>query len=198
MVFVFDLDDTLSETDLYSEKYISEFINKNNLPYKQIAKDVRFAERKFDWSTETALKWYKTFGDDMMLEFPLKKGAIEFLNFLHENGCKIIIATARATDWHTNPEEITIKWLKDNKIPYDTVYVGRRDKEKICEEVDADYFIDDDVSIVESVANYFLLSKRKKQAFLLTTNYNKNLSISNNVVRVKDFDELKNYLNKNV
>ena len=56
MVFVFDLDDTLSETDLYSEKYISEFINKNNLPYKQIAKDVRFAERKFDWSTETALK----------------------------------------------------------------------------------------------------------------------------------------------
>ena len=134
----------------------------------------------------------------MMLEFPLKKGAIEFLNFLHENGCKIVIATARATDWHTNPEEITIKWLKDNKIPYDTVYVGRRDKEKICEEVDADYFIDDDVSIVESVANYFLLSKRKKQAFLLTTNYNKNLSISNNVVRVKDFDELKNYFNKNV
>lgn len=198
MVFVFDLDDTLSETDLYSEKYISEFINKNNLPYKQIAKDVRFAERKFDWSTETALKWYKTFGDDMMLEFPLKKGAIEFLNFLHENGCKIVIATARATDWHTNPDEITIKWLKDNKIPYDTVYVGRRDKEKICEEVDADYFIDDDVSIVESVANYFLLSKRKKQAFLLTTNYNKNLSISNNVVRVKDFDELKNYFNKNV
>lgn len=198
MVFVFDLDDTLSETDLYSEKYISEFINKNNLPYKQIAKDVRFAERKFDWSTETALKWYKTFGDDMMLEFPLKKGAIEFLNFLHENGCKIVIATARATDWHTNLEEITIKWLKDNKIPYDTVYVGRRDKEKICEEVDADYFIDDDVSIVESVANYFLLSKRKKQAFLLTTNYNKNLSISNNVVRVKDFDELKNYFNKNV
>lgn len=198
MVFVFDLDDTLSETDLYSEKYISEFINKNNLPYKQIAKDVRFAERKFDWSTETALKWYKTFGDDMMLEFPLKKGAIEFINFLHENGCKIVIATARATDWHTNPEEITIKWLKDNKIPYDTVYVGRRDKEKICEEVDADYFIDDDVSIVESVANYFLLSKRKKQAFLLTTNYNKNLSISNNVVRVKDFDELKNYFNKNV
>lgn len=198
MVFVFDLDDTLSETDLYSEKYISEFINKNNLPYKQIAKDVRFAERKFDWSTETALKWYKTFGDDMMLEFPLKKGAIEFLNFLHENGCKIVIATARATDWHTNPEEITIKWLKDNKIPYDTVYVGRRDKEKICEEVDADYFIDDDVSIVESVANYFLLSKRKKQAFLLTTNYNKNLSISNNVVRVKDFDELKNYFNKNM
>ena len=76
--------------------------------------------------------------------------------------------------------------------------MGRRDKEKICEEVDADYFIDDDVSIVESVANYFLLSKRKKQAFLLTTNYNKNLSISNNVVRVKDFDELKNYFNKNV
>ena len=46
MVFVFDLDDTLSETDAYSEKYINEFMKKNNLPYKQIAKDVRFAEKK--------------------------------------------------------------------------------------------------------------------------------------------------------
>lgn len=134
----------------------------------------------------------------MMLEFPLKKGVIEFLNNLHGKGCKIIIATARATDWHREPEEITIKWLKDNKIPYDRVYVGRRDKEKICEEVDADYFIDDDVNIVESVANYFANSKGTKQAFLLTTNFNKNLAVSNNVVRVKDFDELKNYFNKNV
>lgn len=198
MVFVFDLDDTLCETDAYSEKYINEFMKKNNLPYKQIAKDVRFAEKKFDWSTDVALKWYKTYGDDMMLEFPLKKGVIEFLNNLHGKGCKIIIATARATDWHREPEEITIKWLKDNKIPYDRVYVGRRDKEKICEEVDADYFIDDDVNIVESVANYFANSKGTKQAFLLTTNFNKSLAVSNNVVRIKDFDELKNYFNKNV
>ena len=144
------------------------------------------------------MKWYKEFGDQMMAEFPCKKNAVKFLQSIHNAGHKIVIATARATDWHTNPEEITIKWLKDNKNPYDTVYVGRKKKKKICEEVDADYFIDDDVSIVESVANYFLLSKRKKQAFLLTTNYNKNLSISNNVVRVKDFDELKNYFNKNV
>ena len=38
MIFVFDLDDTLCDTDLYSEYYIKEYIKKNNLPYKQIAK----------------------------------------------------------------------------------------------------------------------------------------------------------------
>ena len=55
MIFVFDLDDTVCDTDGYSEKFINEFIKKHNLPYKQIAKDVRFAEMKFDWSHEEAL-----------------------------------------------------------------------------------------------------------------------------------------------
>ena len=79
MIFVFDLDDTICETDLYSEKYIKKFIKENNLPYKQVAKNVRFAESKFDWNMDAALKWYKKYGDDMMAEFPCKKNAVKFL-----------------------------------------------------------------------------------------------------------------------
>ncbi len=109
MIFVFDLDDTICDTDGYSEKYIREFITKYNLPYKQIATNVRFAERKFDWDTKTALEWYKEFGDQMMAEFPCKKNAVEFLQAIHNAGHKIVIATDRATDWHTNPKEITLK-----------------------------------------------------------------------------------------
>lgn len=195
MIFVFDLDDTICDTDGYSEKYICEFIAKHKLPYKQISKIGRFAERKFDWDTETARKWYKEFGDQMMLEFPCRPGAAEIVRFLHNCGHKIVISTARAADWHTNPEEITLKWLDNNEIPYDKFYIGRKDKEKICEDENADYFIDDDMSIVENVANYFSKFNGKKQAFLVTTNYNKNLSVPSGVIRLKDFENLKHYIN---
>ena len=193
MVFVFDLDDTICDTDGYSESYIKEFFVKYHFPYKQIEKDVRFAEKKFDWDDETALNWYKEFGDDMMAEFPCKPHAVEVINRLRENGHKIVIATARATDWHTKPQEITLKWLDDVGIKYDRIYIGRIDKEKICEEVNADVFIDDDLKITEKVAKYFE-GKSGKHVFLSTTSYNKSKLAPNGVERVRDFLEFERKL----
>ena len=135
MIFVFDLDDTVCDTDLYSEKYILEYFENFHLPYKKINNIARFAEKKFDWSDETALSWYKENGDQMMLQFPCKDGAIEFINELYDNGHTIVIATARATDWHNEPERITKDWLEKEKIKYHKLYIGRIDKEKICEEM---------------------------------------------------------------
>ena len=188
MVFVFDLDDTICDTDKFSEFYIRRFFQKHNLPYKQIANNVRFAEKKFNWDIETALKWYKTYGDKMMLEFPCKDNAVKIINSLHNNGHKIVIATARATDWHTEPEKITLEWLAKQDIKYDKIYIGRIDKEKICEEVNADIFIDDDLKITQRVAEYFK-DKRNKHAFLYTTDYNKNLPLPNEVERILDFND---------
>ena len=193
MVFVFDLDDTLSETDSYSENYICDFLSAHNLPYKLINSNARFADGKFDWDTETAIKWYKQFGDQMMTEFPCKKNVVNLLQKIHAAGHRIVIATARATDWHTDPEGITLKWLAVNKIPYDDVYIGRVDKEKICEEVDADFFIDDDLSLTGRVANFFAQSRKHRQAFLTTTNFNHGLPVPNGVIRVADFEELERY-----
>ena len=186
MVFVFDLDDTICDTDGYSERYIEAFFVKYHYPYKQVATDVRFAEQKFDWDAETALFWYKEFGDDMMAEFPCKPYVLDVINRLHDAGHKIVIATARAKDWHTNPEEVTLKWLKDAKIKYDKIYIGRIDKEKICEEENADVFIDDDLKITENVSRYFD-GKKGKRVFLSTTPYNKFKQLPDGVERARDF-----------
>ena len=191
MVFVFDLDDTACETDAYSEEYMLKFFKEHNLPYNQIAKEVRFAEKKFDWSIDEAIAWYKEFGDDMMREFPCKANAVEIINELHDAGPRIVIATARAKDWHTDPEGLTLDWLAEKKIKYDNVYIGRIDKEKICEEEKADVFIDDDISITTRVSNYFqTLNLKDKFVFLSTTSYNKNLKVPYGVERVASFDEL--------
>ena len=118
MVFVFDLDDTICDTDGYSEFYISTFFKLNNMPYKQIANDDRYAEMKFDWDHESAINWYKTYGDDMMAEFPCKKNAVKILNMLYNMGHTVVIATARESNWHANPEEVTKQWLKENNLKY--------------------------------------------------------------------------------
>lgn len=197
MIFVFDLDDTICETDSYSEKYISEFFKANNLPYKKIASCTRFAEKKFDWDTQTALNWYKEHGDKMMEEFPCKKDAVETINNLYDNGHTIIFATARANDWHKDPEKATLNWLKKTKIKYNKLYIGRVDKETICEEENADIFIDDDIKITQKVAEYFKSTNSKqKKVFLMTTNYNKTLEPSPFVTRVLNFKDFINKINK--
>lgn len=197
MIFVFDLDDTVTDTDNYSEEYIKNFIKKNNLPYKQISKVARFAEKKFDWDNETALAWYKAYGDEMMGKFPCVKGAKESINMLYDLGHTIIIATARATDWHCDPEGVTEKWLEDSKVKYHKLYVGRVDKEKICEEEKADVFLDDDIKITERVGNYFN-KVNKGKSYLMTTEYNKEFETTNNVIRVKDFEDFMNKLKERI
>ena len=194
VVLVFDLDDTIADTDGYSEKYIGEFIKKNNLPYKMVNKIARFAEKKFDWDNSVALAWYKEYGDQMMLEFPCKSNAKEIINKLYEQGHVIVIATARATDWHKDPENITKEWLEKEGLKYHKLYIGRIDKEKICEEVNADLFVDDDVNITQRVASYFKEINKGKSC-LFNTLYNKTIDVSDDVIRVNDFNELLDLIN---
>ena len=195
MIFVVDLDDTVCLTAEYSLNYIVNFIKKNNLPYKQISSNARFAEKNFDWSMEEALAWYKEYGDQMMAEFPCVDYAVEFLQAIHNKNSKTVIATARTTDWHTDPEKITKNWLSENKIPYDKIYFGRADKQQICEEVGADCFIDDDVNIVKKVVDHFASIKRPIKVFLMTSEFNKELECPNGAIRVQSFKDIAKALN---
>ena len=190
MVLVFDLDDTICETDIYSENYIKHFIYKENLPYRQIATSTRFAERKFDWPTEVALAWYKTYGDRMMLEFPCKAGAREVLRKLHDEGHTIVISTARDTDWHTRPKQITKQWLKNNGIVYDMLICGRTDKETICKEVDADVFVDDDIANTNKVATYFTKLEKPTVCLLMHSKYNASMVPNDAVKRVVTMEDV--------
>ena len=192
MKFVIDLDDTISDTDGYSEQYIKNFIAENNLPIKFLNSTVRFADAKFDWTRETAIRWYKKYGDEMMLHFPIKGNAVKIINSLYAKGHEIIICTARDIDWHTDPEGITKQWLEDVGLKYTKLYVGRFDKEKVCEEENADVFIDDDLGIVSRVKK---LLQNKVKTFLVTSNYNKDMQITDGVIRVSNFTEILNCLN---
>ena len=192
MIFVFDLDDTVCDSDAYSEECIANFIKENNLPYKKVRDNTRFADEKFDWDSETSNKWYKIYGDEMMLNFPCKKNTKEVISKLKELGHTVIFATARSTDWHKDPEGISREWLKNNNINYNKLIVGRFDKELVCKEENADVFVDDDLKIVANVAN----SNKNTKVFLANTKYNSQFEIPNLVTRLYDFKELLDLVDK--
>ena len=194
MVFVFDLDDTVCDTDTYSEYFINKFIKEHNLQVKQIAKNVRYAEMKFDWSTEEAIAWYKQFGDEMFLHFPVKGNAVRIINKLYDDGHTIIIATARATDWHGKPGMLTLAWLKKVGLKYHKIYVGRQDKEMICEKENADVFVDDDLKIISRVNDYFK-SQKKGKVYLASTEYNQTLEVPKNIAIINNFEAILEDLN---
>ena len=189
MVFVFDIDDTICDTDGYSEWYIKNFIIQHKLPYRQIAKNVRFAEYKFDWTNEQALDWYKNYGDKMALHFPVKGNSVEIINQLFDAGHTIVIATARSTDWHVEPYDITLKWFEKVGLKFSKIYIGRTDKDAVCKEVNADVFVDDDLKTILRVDEMFNKIGKGK-VFLAQTNYNKTLEIPKNIEIIKDFDEM--------
>ena len=91
MIFVFDLDDTICDTDGYSEAYIKNFISLHKLPYKQIAKIARFAELKFDWPHEEAMKWYKEFGSDKYMH-------IDFIDYNKNNHSDFVNGLIKALE----------------------------------------------------------------------------------------------------
>lgn len=196
MVFVFDIDDTICDTDGYSELYIKNFIIQHKLPYKQIAKNVRFAEYKFDWTNEQALEWYKKYGDEMALNFPIKGNSVKVINQLFDAGHTIIFSTARSTDWHVEPMGITLKWFKKVGLKFSDIVIGRTDKEEVCKTFNADIFVDDDIKTVLRVEEMFnKLGKGK--VFLAESNYNKTLQIPKNIEIIKDLDEIYDCLNLN-
>ncbi len=194
MVFVFDIDDTICDTDGYSEWYIKNFIIQHKLPYKQIAKNVRFAEYKFDWTNEQALEWYKTYGDKMALHFPVKGNSVEIINKLFDAGHTIVIATARSTDWHVEPYNVTLKWFKKVGLKFSKIYIGRTDKDEVCKEVNADVFVDDDLATILKV-NKMFKEIDKGKVLLAETNYNKTLDIPEDIEKIKNFDEMLEILN---
>ncbi len=79
--------------------------------------------------------------------------AVKTINKLKEQGMKIIIITARDSEFHLDPYNQSKHWLDQHNIIYDKLIVNARDKAKICLEEKITYLIDDSEYNWQSVNN---------------------------------------------
>ena len=105
----------------------------------------------FLWEENIAHQFWNTYREDLVVKSPTKKYASEVINKLKNEGNLIYIITARKNNDEWFPdflkedvEEITKKWLKENKIYYDEIAFDVKDKEKYCKNNNIDIMIEDD------------------------------------------------------
>ena len=141
MTLGIDIDDTITETSIVGNKYLLKFDNSYQ-DYHELSQEKYF-------------EFLNLFLENIVKNNILKEGVKEALDYLKNNGHKIIFITAR-NDAHTpNVKRLTKEFLDNNNIPYDKLVfddLNTGDKSKLALENKIDIFIDDKENVLDGIA----------------------------------------------
>lgn len=129
-----DIDNTITE--------IQEKLEKAKLDYavkigKKIHEEFTYEEQKY---------FIKNILEEIADQAKPRKQVVEVIHKLRKQGHKIIIITARCSEFHDNPYLQSKEWLEKNNIEYDKLIVNAIEKGTICKEENIDIFIDDQLN----------------------------------------------------
>lgn len=183
-----DIDGTLTNIVDSVIAYGQEYELENNLKEGIANPKSDFIQTAFEWGTEIGNRfWRENFVKINQVEpRPLTK---KYLDKLREEGHEIYIITARSDEELVKPKEISIKWLKKFKLPYDEIIVNANDKGKICKENKIDVFIDDLPRNIKRV------SEEGIKTFIMNSVTNEHYNIDN-VTRVYSFVDFYRHIKK--
>ena len=129
-----DIDDTIAktseETDIYAKEY-TESILKRKFELQNIEIfDPMWAKHLYNWTDEENEEFWDLYYEKIMENVKPKEDAVEVINNLSVKN-NIIIITARWDRKSGIIAKITKEWLKRNKINYEKLFIGHKDKRKI-------------------------------------------------------------------
>lgn len=168
----------------FKKKYNKEVVNKDVVDVKDMFNCSKSEEERF-WFHKLYCVHYSLF------EKP-REGLKEVMDAIHNNGDKNIICTARARGEQDNftgwvVRNLVLTWIQMHRLPIDEVhFVSYEDspleKMLVCELVDADVIIEDDVRNIEYISKKFPVISYETEA-------NKHLN-GNNIIVAKDYVEV--------
>ena len=153
-----DIDDTISETFEtllpYAQKYTIEDLKRKS----EVQIDSNCANHLYivymnGWNEQEALVFWEEYYAEILRKLNIKKFASEVINKLRKQGHKIYLITARWDMKRDNVEEITKKWLKDNNVEYDGLFLNASDKLELAKQNNIDIFIDDSFKNCKKIAD---------------------------------------------
>ncbi len=186
-----DIDDTLTdigekleqEAKKYAkqlgkeEQNISELSNKN---------DGKILQRKYGFTYEELKYFLKEIHEGVTRCAVPRVNAKETIKKLKEKGHEIYIITARDSEFHDDPYQLSKDWLDKNKIEYDKLIVNAREKASICKQEEIDVFIDDQLNNCIAVADIGIKTIRISRD---KTQYK-------NIITLENWEEINNYISK--
>ena len=153
MVIGIDMDDTICSTneliievaDAYDKEVLGGTGVKDESAYE-------FTEM-MGWPEGMKGQFFADRLEYIMSMSPIKEDARDVINKLHDEGCEIVIISFRKDKYLADPYKLTEKWLKDNDVHYDKLFVNTGTKTDECIENNVKLFIDDKESHCEDVAS---------------------------------------------
>lgn len=190
-----DIDDTISETFEtllpYAQKYtIEELVREANVDLNQPFLNHFYIEKMFNWNKEEAMNFWIRYYEEILRQVNIKKFASDVINKLKDNGNKIYLITARWAMENNNVEKITKRWLENNKVVYDKMFLGANDKVNLIKDNKIDIFIDDSYQNCKDVSE-----NTDAKVYMMNTRVNENFKIDN-VKRVYSWCELEHLISK--
>lgn len=184
-----DIDDTtvitvksmIKYADLYDTQILGRKGTNGNLGLIQ---NRYYLKVLYGWDDKTKFDFFDTYYKNVLEECTVMSNAPEVIRKLKEEENEISFITARLLNIkNCDTENITIKTLKDNDIPYDKLIINASDKLKFCQENNIQIFIEDSYETCKQ------LEENGIKTFLMTTKMNENVD-AGSIERVKDWDEI--------
>ena len=148
-----DIDNTITEVQEELNKAAYEYaieLGKNiknaENPFEDIKNNGDTYKKKFQFSYDELKYFFKNIQEEITNKAKPRENAVETIKKLRKKGHKIIIITARDSEFHDNPYLLSKNWLDKNNIEYDKLIVNAREKGIICKNENIDLFIDDQLN----------------------------------------------------
>ena len=129
----------------YAIKLGKNIKNAEN-PFEDIKNNGDTYKKKFQFSYEELRYFLKNIQEEITNKAEPRTNSVETINRLRKEGHKIIIITARDSEFHDDPYFLSKNWLNKNNIKYDKLIVNAREKGTVCKNENIDLFIDDQLN----------------------------------------------------
>ncbi len=113
------------------------------------------------------------------------EGAKNGLSYLRSKGYTIVLLTARPYKQYPRMFADTMEWLKKNELPFDAILWDENKEEKIIKEFPSLNFMIEDLH-----TNANKIARKGYKVFLLKKEYNESKEINQNVIRVKNWNDI--------
>lgn len=191
MIIGIDIDDTLTNigTDIniaaynYAKKLGKDINDSENL-LEAINNNAEFYKRKFKFNYDELKYFLKNIQEEITSKAKPRDGVVKIIKKLRSEGHKIYIVTARCTEFHDNPYELSKNWLDKNKIEYDKLIVNAREKATVCTKENIELFIDDQLNNCIEISNVGIKTIRISND---KTKYE-------NIVTINNWNEIYNFI----
>ncbi len=189
-----DIDDTISETFEillpYAQKYtIEDLKRKSEINMNQDFLNHFYIVYMNGWNEKEALAFWSKYYAEILKKANIKIFASDVINKLKKEGHKIYLITARWDMPNDNIQEITKKWLSNNKIEYDELIINATDKLKLVKEKNIDIFIDDSFNNCKNI-----VENSNARVYIMNSKVNQNLN-HKNIQRVYSWPEIYSLIN---